>query len=514
MPELVAGSGITLSENPTTHVLTVSASAVGGGGGGVTPQSLGAVGDGTTNDAVALQAWLDTGGDLFLPAGHYYSAAKLIIRKCVRINGASYGFDARLATYGAMPGSRIRFAAGVGGFDIQPQVSTTNWASTTPTQEGAYNSVIRDIALIGPDTGAAATGLYCRTLVHLENIWIINFQGKGFDISASLGTTDAGEGVGYSEYGNASYSTLRDCHAWSCGSHGFHIRGYDANTILVDNCDASSNIGIGFYDESLIGNTYLKTHCIGNSGGDIKAIRTHLNVFVHPYVEGGGTVAIGGNNVVLGTDFTGSNTAAGNSPLILAPATSTFNQIKFQWSYAPGASAAGTGVMYRHASYGTVMQGIPDGGGSGDVALFNQAGNPAVFVPANTQGLIGNGKIVSQSATGGIGYGGGAGGSVTQVTSKATGVTINKVCGAITMHNAALAAAAKVSFIVTNSTVLANDTIVVAVASGGTANAYRAAVTAVSGAGGAFTITVENITAGSLSEAPVINFALVKAVIT
>jgi hypothetical protein len=48
------------------------------------------------------------------------------------------------------------------------------------------------------------------------------------------------------------------------------------------------------------------------------------------------------------------------------------------------------------------------------------------------------------------------------------------------------------------------------VVSGGTANAYRASVTAV--AASSFTVTVENITAGSLSEAPVIGFFINKAV--
>jgi hypothetical protein len=123
-----------------------------------------------------------------------------------------------------------------------------------------------------------------------------------------------------------------------------------------------------------------------------------------------------------------------------------------------------------------------------------------------------NGAITSKSATAGVGYETGAGSAVTQITSKATATpAINKVCGAITMNNAALAAGAKVSFVVTNSTVAATDTIIVSVASGGTANAYRAAVTAIA-AGVSFTITVENITAGSLSEAPVINFAIIKAV--
>ena len=109
-----------------------------------------------------------------------------------------------------------------------------------------------------------------------------------------------------------------------------------------------------------------------------------------------------------------------------------------------------------------------------------------------------------------VGYSPGAGGSVVQATSKATPVTLNKLSGAITMNAAALAAGAKASFVVTNSLIAATDGPHVWVASGGTANAYRASVTAV--AAGSFTITVENITAGSLSEAPVIGFAVIKAV--
>lgn len=124
--------------------------------------------------------------------------------------------------------------------------------------------------------------------------------------------------------------------------------------------------------------------------------------------------------------------------------------------------------------------------------------------------LKANGQFLLNIPTGGLGYGTGAGGTVTQITSKATGVTLNKVCGQVTMQAAALAAGAKVSFVVTDSACAATDIPSVAVVSGGTANAYRASVTAV--AAGSFTVTVENITAGSLSEAPVIGFSIGKAV--
>lgn len=118
-------------------------------------------------------------------------------------------------------------------------------------------------------------------------------------------------------------------------------------------------------------------------------------------------------------------------------------------------------------------------------------------------------RVSSTSNPGGIGYPAGQGGKVTQGTSKSTAVELDKLCGQVTMHNAALAAGARVSFVVTNSTVAATDIPKAVVASGGTANAYEAIVTAV--AAGQFTITVTNKTAGSLSEAPVISFVVVKA---
>jgi hypothetical protein len=68
------------------------------------------------------------------------------------------------------------------------------------------------------------------------------------------------------------------------------------------------------------------------------------------------------------------------------------------------------------------------------------------------------GAITSSSATAGIGYATGAGGAVTQLTSKSTAPpAINKLCGQITMNNAALAAGAKVSFAVSNTSCAATD---------------------------------------------------------
>lgn len=118
-------------------------------------------------------------------------------------------------------------------------------------------------------------------------------------------------------------------------------------------------------------------------------------------------------------------------------------------------------------------------------------------------------SVKAVSPTGGIGYGTGAGGTVTQATSKATGVTLNKVTGQITLNNGALGADTTVSFTMTNSAIAATDILVFNHVSGGTFGAYT--FNARAGSGSAI-IDVRNITAGLLGEAIVIAFAVIKAV--
>jgi hypothetical protein len=77
------------------------------------------------------------------------------------------------------------------------------------------------------------------------------------------------------------------------------------------------------------------------------------------------------------------------------------------------------------------------------------------------------------------------------------------------MDDDALAAAAEVSFTVTNTTVAAGDVVLVNHSSGGTGGAYLAQANTI--AAGSFKITVANLSAGSLSEAIVLTFIVFKA---
>lgn len=110
-------------------------------------------------------------------------------------------------------------------------------------------------------------------------------------------------------------------------------------------------------------------------------------------------------------------------------------------------------------------------------------------------------------ATEELGYAAAAQGTVTQATSKSTAVTLNKSAGQITTNNAALNANTTVTFTFNNSTISANDTVIVTVAAGATAGGYNAWITGLTA--GAATIALRNITGGSLSEAVVLNFAVI-----
>jgi hypothetical protein len=118
-----------------------------------------------------------------------------------------------------------------------------------------------------------------------------------------------------------------------------------------------------------------------------------------------------------------------------------------------------------------------------------------------------SGNVLVTSAAG-LGYGTGSGGTVTQATSKSTGVTLNKPTGQITMNNAALLPTTSVVFLLSNSLLAATDSLIVQPNYGANSQSYTAQVT-FSGAGGAY-IRVTNESGGSLSEAVTLSFAIIK----
>jgi hypothetical protein len=136
------------------------------------------------------------------------------------------------------------------------------------------------------------------------------------------------------------------------------------------------------------------------------------------------------------------------------------------------------------------------------------ANTKSIGVAFLDQDIIGAQYLLSDEQ---IGYTAAAQGTVTQLTDKSTAVTLNKPSGRITMNAASLATATNATFTLNNSFISANDTVILTISGGqatpGSYNVFANSLTA-----GAVSITLRNISGGSLSEAIVINYAILHCV--
>ena len=133
------------------------------------------------------------------------------------------------------------------------------------------------------------------------------------------------------------------------------------------------------------------------------------------------------------------------------------------------------------------------------------ANNKSIGVAFLDQDIIGAQFVLVDEQ---IGYTAAAQGTVTQATDKSTAVTLNKPAGRITMNGASLNTATNATFTLNNSFISANDTVILTI-SGGQATAGSYNVFANNLGTGTVSISLRNISGGTLSEAVVINFAVI-----
>ncbi len=164
----------------------------------------------------------------------------------------------------------------------------------------------------------------------------------------------------------------------------------------------------------------------------------------------------------------------------------------------------------------------------GGIGIENAAGTVAAVISILDTGQlilrnsaidtlsITNGNTLHISPYGGLGYGTGAGGTVTQppTNGKATAVTLNKPCGQITMDNAALAAGAYVGFQINNSILSSTDGIIITHSDNGLYLGVNYDIKVSYKTNGAFIVIVKNVSTVSLSDRVTFRFDIIKGAIS
>lgn len=219
-----------------------------------------------------------------------------------------------------------------------------------------------------------------------------------------------------------------------------------------------------------------------STGGSERMRVTSAGAVLIGTTSGGNALKVGG---ALGDLAIGPTTGTQDSYLYMN-STNVFNSIVFQnagVTYGTLTGFSSTGLYHNFARH--IFR---NAAGSTEYGQFDVSGNFLVTGP------------------GGLGYGTGSGGAVTQITSRTTGVTLNKTNGAITLVSAAGTTTWQ-SFTVTNSTVAATDVVAVSQKSG--TDIYQFVVTNVGA--GSFQLSFRTVV-GTTTEQPVFNFAVIKAV--
>jgi hypothetical protein len=226
-----------------------------------------------------------------------------------------------------------------------------------------------------------------------------------------------------------------------------------------------------------------------------------------------GSVVSASANITGGNVLTGGLvSASGNIITSIGANVSGGNILSTYGIYTGGLISATSSI-----TGGNILFGSGFVSGTGNITTFSgniTGGNVSIGYALTTGTISATSSITSAFSiksnypTAGIGYATGAGGTVTQGTSRATGVTLNTVTGNIVLFTVA-GNTTPTTFTLTNSAIANTDVVILNQRSG--TNLYNLLVSQIGATGGNANITVWT-TGGVTSEAPIINFAVIKGV--
>lgn len=101
-------------------------------------------------------------------------------------------------------------------------------------------------------------GFKIKSTSTLRDCKASNFAGNGFDFNSDGGM------IGTDSFGNNGLTLVEKCRAEG-NKNGFYTHGGDANIIHFTDCDATANLGWGYWEDAFLGNLYVNCHAADNT---------------------------------------------------------------------------------------------------------------------------------------------------------------------------------------------------------------------------------------------------------
>jgi hypothetical protein len=401
----------------------------------------------------------------------------------------------------------VRTAAGV---VAQSNLYTGSNASVVKFNIGQVGAIDWDIGL-----SASAGNFYIGGLGgSMAEAYRITRTGVAIDFQTW--NTGGSERMRIGSTGNVGIGTSTSTYGLSVNTSS-GINSYDGVSnkgrfVLGDPADASGYVGI-----------YRSAASTPGTGGNDLTVASYNTI---AFTTGAASFASqtermridSSGNVGIGTSSPSNKLDVSGTGTVSARVTSSSNTgISSLYTVNSSGSISGSAIYGASATpYGSI--GANESTFYSSVSTTLMSDNASGVIKFATGGTTERMRIDSSgnvlvTNVAGLGYGTGSGGTVTQATSKSTAVTLNKPTGKITMNNASLVASGVVEFVFNNSLATNNDLILLTLGdqSGAYGN-YNVWGGTFSGGGG-FYINVKNISVSLLSDALVINFAIIKGAI-
>lgn len=251
-------------------------------------ESFGARGDGETDDSAAFERALASalpGEVIGLSGGRSYRLTRsLVFTRPLVIAGGTKEHTRLLFDDG-----KYAQLGGIAAAIILPHDRGRGMTSGVTARRTALSGFT--VAWVGTKS-SRVNGLLIATPTYLDSVDVLSFPGDGFRVEAESNN------IG----GNANGCSFINCSAQGNEGNGFVFYGNDANACLLLASRAFDNHEAGFYDGSLLGNTYVGAEVDGNSGAGFASTKVAPNrsIYIGCYAEPNQRYDLNDRNMVLG----------------------------------------------------------------------------------------------------------------------------------------------------------------------------------------------------------------------